>query len=325
MLMVPIQIASQRSGVTAHVIRIWERRYQALVPNRTGTNRRMYSEEEVQRLRMLRELIERGHRIGCLAELPTEKLVLLMQAERSAPETPQTPERVFAVDANPALEATGDYVKACLSAAKGFDGDRLRKLLQRARLQFGQRGTLRLVVAPLIAMTGEAWQEGHLRPGQEHLSTAIIRELLLTPMQGSQTATNAPELVVATPSGEVHELGALLVAASARDLGWHVTYLGCNLPAEEIANCACTRKARAVAISVVYPDHCPQVLLQLCELRKLLPDGISMIVGGRTAAGYRERSEGLRVEWAESLEGLDRLLVSLDRVPRRGKIETATS
>lgn len=316
MLMVPIQIASQRSGVTAHVIRIWERRYRALVPNRTGTNRRMYSEEEVQRLKMLRELTERGHRIGCLAELPTEQLAHLMQEERVVLKGAAVPDRVFAVDASTALETPEDYVTACLAAARGFEGDRLRRLLQRARLQLGQRGLLRLVVAPLICRMGEAWQEGQLRPGQEHMGTAIIRELLLTPVPGSQTAANAPELVVATPSGEVHELGALLVTASARDLGWHVTYLGPNLPAEEIAHCARSRGARAVAISVVYPDHCPQVLQQLRELRKLLPESIAMLVGGRTAAGYRDRSAGLGVEWLESLEGLDRLLVSLDSVPR---------
>jgi MerR family transcriptional regulator, light-induced transcriptional regulator len=321
LMMVPIQIASQRSGVSAHVIRIWERRYQALVPNRTGTNRRMYSEEEVQRLKMLRELTERGHRIGPLAELPTEKLAHLLQEERveqggKAAVAMAEPERLFAVDASPALETTEDYVKACLAAAKGFEGDRLRRLLQRARLQFGQRGMLRQVVAPLIGQMGEAWQEGQMRPGQEHLGTAIIRELLLMPVPGSQTAVHAPELVVATPSGEVHEMGALLVVASARDLGWHVTYLGPNLPAEEIAHCARSRGARAVAVSVVYPDHSPQILQQIRELRKLLPEGISLLVGGRTAGGYRARSEDLQVEWVESFEGLDRLLVTLDRGQR---------
>jgi methanogenic corrinoid protein MtbC1 len=175
---------------------------------------------------------------------------------------------------------------------------------------------LRRVVAPLIGQMGEAWQEGQMRPGQEHLGTAIIRELLLMPVPGSQTAVHAPELVVATPSGEVHEMGALLVVASARDLGWHVTYLGPNLPAEEIAHCARSRGARAVAVSVVYPDHSPQILQQIRELRKLLPEGISLLVGGRTAGGYRARSEDLQVEWVESFEGLDRLLVTLDRGQR---------
>jgi DNA-binding transcriptional MerR regulator/methylmalonyl-CoA mutase cobalamin-binding subunit len=307
MLMVPIQVASQRSGVTAHVIRIWERRYGALAPSRTGTNRRMYSDEEVLRLRLLKELTERGHRIGGIAELPTEALEGLLQGDR------QSAERTFAVDVTPEITTPEQYVEGCLAAAKGFEAERLRRLLQRARLQFGQRGMLRQVITPLIGHLGVSWQDGHLRSGQEHLGTAIIREVLMTPVPGSQTATNAPELVIATPSGEIHELGALLVAASARDLGWRVTYLGPNLPAEEIAACARARNVKAAAVSVVYPEKCSTVLNQLRELRKLLPEGIAMIVGGRTAAGYRAELGDLAIEWAEDLAGLDRMLVSLER------------
>ena len=306
MLMVPIQIASQRSGVTAHVIRIWERRYRALEPTRTGTNRRMYSEEDVRRLRLLGELSTKGHRIGCIAELETEAL------ERLLGEDQPKAARTFLVDASPELATPEDFVNACLAAARAFEGERLRRLLQRARLQFGQRGMLRQVITPLIGLIGVAWQEGHLRSGQEHLGTAIIREVLMTPVPGSHTAANAPELVVATPSGEIHELGALLVASSARDLGWRVTYLGPNLPAEEISSCARARRARVVALSVVYPEHCPTVLAQIRELRKLLPEEITLAVGGRAAPGYRdavERWEG-RIEWLMDLPSLDRLLAA---------------
>jgi MerR family transcriptional regulator, light-induced transcriptional regulator len=290
--------------VTAHVIRIWERRYRALAPTRTGTNRRMYSEEDVRRLKMLGELTARGHRIGCIAELRLDELEHLLQGD-----SPRG-DRSFAVDASPELTTTEDYVAACLTAAKSFEGDRLRRLLQRARLQFGQRGMLRQVIAPLISQIGVAWQEGLLRSGQEHLGTAMIREVLMTPVPGSQTATNAPEIVVATPSGEIHELGALLVAASARDLGWRVTYLGPNLPSEEIAACARARKVRAVALSVVYPENCPTVLAQIRELRKLLPGEILLAVGGRSASGYQAVLgdwEG-KIEWLTDLPSLDRLL-----------------
>ena len=307
-MMVPIQIASQRSGVSAHVIRIWERRYQALVPNRTGTNRRMYSDEEIKRLSLLRDLTERGHRIGALAHLPTEKLGELLQADESAARAQTS----FSVDAGPSLNSASDYVRICLEAAQKFDADRLRRLLQRARLQFGQRGMLRQVIAPLIAQMGLSWQEGEIRPSHEHLGTCVIREILQTPVPGSQTATSAPELIVATPSGETHELGALLVASSARDLGWRVTYLGAGLPAEEIAHCCRERQARAVAISLVYPESCPTILGQLTHLRQLLPDSIAMIAGGRAAPSYQRQLSDLHIEWAHDLAGLDRMLVSLD-------------
>jgi methanogenic corrinoid protein MtbC1 len=119
----------------------------------------------------------------------------------------------------------------------------------------------------------------------------VIRELLLTPVPGSQTAEHAPELVVATPAGELHELGALIVAASARDLGWHVTYLGPNLPVEEISACAIARHATAVALSVVYPENCPVIEEKLRRMRELLPERMRLIVGGRAAEGYRATSD----------------------------------
>ena len=310
MLTVPIQIASQRSGVTAHVIRIWERRYGALAPSRTGTNRRMYSDEDVQRLRLLRELTQNGHRIGSIAELSTEALENLLQQYKGSSPAP-LPERQFSVDAARDLSEPEQYVTACVEAARTFEGDRLRRLLHRARLQFGQRAMLTRVIAPLIRELGESWQEGQLRAGHEHLGTAIIKEVLMTPVPGSQTAVNAGEIIVSTPSGEIHELGALLVAASARDLGWRVTYLGPNLPAEEIAACARARSARAVALSMVYPEHCTAMQAQVRELRRLLPEGIALIVGGRAAASCQQALTGLNVQWAHDLASLDRLLASV--------------
>ena len=75
----PIQHASQLSGLSSHVIRIWERRYNALSPSRTDTNRRMYCDEAIKRLKLLRVLTENGHRIGGVAKLGTEQLEELVK------------------------------------------------------------------------------------------------------------------------------------------------------------------------------------------------------------------------------------------------------
>ena len=69
-----IKVVAQRTGLSAHVIRIWEKRYGAVEPERTGTNRRLYSDEQVERLSLLREITQHGHSIGHVAKLPTEKL-----------------------------------------------------------------------------------------------------------------------------------------------------------------------------------------------------------------------------------------------------------
>lgn len=298
----PIQRASQLSGLSQHVIRIWERRYGAFSPSRTGTNRRMYCDEAIKRLKLLRELTENGHRISRVAQLGTDELEQLAQ---------QCPKRGTDGAAVPNLETAEEYVTACLDAAKRYDAESLRCALLRARLQFGQRGMLHQVICPIIQQIGKDWQQGHLRPSHEHIATAVIRELLITPLPGSQVPAHAPELVVATPAGELHELGALIVAATARDLGWRVTYLGPNLPVEEIAACAIARQARAVALSVVYPEGSAIIEEKLRRMRSLLPAAMGLLVGGRAALGYKERLPDAGIHWAGCLHGLDEALLSI--------------
>lgn len=297
----PIQLASRLSGLSTHVIRIWERRYGALSPTRTDSNRRMYCEEAIKRLKLLRELTEHGHRIGGVAKLPTEDLEMLVKT--TTPETATTP----AVS----LETAEQFVEAAMEAAKKFDSDVLRRVLLQSRFQLGQRGMLHQVICPLIIKIGESWQQGNLRPSHEHIATAVIRELLLTPVPGSQLAMNAAELIVATPAGEIHEIGAMIVAATARDLGWKVTYMGANLPVEEIAVCALARQASAVALSVVYPEGCPVIQEKLRSMRDLLPPTMALIIGGRAAEGYKKRLPDLGIHWAGSLHELDDALLQI--------------
>jgi DNA-binding transcriptional MerR regulator/methylmalonyl-CoA mutase cobalamin-binding subunit len=304
----PIQTASQLSGLSPHVIRIWERRYSALSPSRTCTNRRMYCEEAIERLRLLRELTEGGHRIGSVARLCTDELRKLAN-QQLARGGPPVPPAQASNAATPGLDSPEDFVQLAIEASKVYDSERLSRLLQRARQQFGQRGMLHHVICPLIIHIGEEWQTGNLRPAHEHVATSVIRELLMTPVPGSQTAPNAPEIVITTPAGEMHELGAMMAAATARDLGWKVTYLGPNLPIEEIAACAVARKARAVALSVVYPEKCPVIEDKLHRMRLLLPESVTLLVGGRAARGYQDKLADLSIEWAHSLCELDRILV----------------
>lgn len=299
----PIQVASRRSGVSPHLIRIWERRYGALSPCRSQTNRRQYSEDDIRRLAALRELIERGHRISGIASLCCDELHSLLGKERELaalalprPATPPSP---------------ADCVTACLEAVKTYDGDGARCILQRARLDFGMRCVLRQVIAPLIAAVGHGWQEGEVRIGHEHLCTVVIQEFLLAPVPGSRAAASAPEVVVATPPGEAHDLGAMLAASAARDLGWRVTYLGANLRADEITACALARKARAVALSVVYPDGDPDVAFQLRKLRGLLPASTAIVIGGRAARSYETQMDDLELLWAHTLPDFDMLLGTL--------------
>ncbi len=295
-----ILVASRRSGLSQHVIRAWEKRYQVLSPCRCEKNQRLYSDEDIERLKLLRELTQHGHRIGRIAAACTETLHDLV-AKGNQPNAKVC-----------TLDKPIDFIEACRKAIQSYESDKLRCLLDHARQHLGHRCSLRQVVCPLIAQVGEAWREGHLGEAEEHLNTAVVREFLAAPIAGALLPANAPELIVTTPAGTSHELGALLVAATARDLGWRVTYLGTSLPASEISKVAQARHAKAVALSIVYPPGCASVLDELKKLRSLLPVTVAILVGGRAAAAYRQPlDQEVGYHWVNDLDEFEQRITSL--------------
>jgi methylmalonyl-CoA mutase cobalamin-binding subunit len=94
-------------------------------------------------------------------------------------------------------------------------------------------------------------------------------------------------MVVSTPAGQWHELGALVATATAAAQGWRVTYLGPNLPADDIAAAATQTGAKIVALSIVYPGDDPNVGHELRKLRRFLGANVALLVGGRAAGNYQ--------------------------------------
>lgn len=286
-----ILVASRRSGLSQHVIRAWEKRYQLLSPCRCERNQRLYTDEDIERLRMLRDLTQQGHRISRIATACLDTLRDLI-AKGAEPNSARTLD----------LNKPCDVMKGCLGAVQTYDAEKLRCLLDHARVYLGHRLTLNQVVAPLIEYIGEAWRAGAVGEAQEHLHTTVVREFLASPIAGAQVPRNAPEMIVTTPAGTSHELGALIVAATARDLGWRVTYLGPSLPAMEIAKVVDARNARAVALSLVYPPGCETVAGELRQLRQLLPEPTAILLGGRATASYRQMlNDDESFEWVSDL------------------------
>ena len=296
-----IQAAAEKTGLSAHVIRVWERRYGAVTPQRTESGRRLYSEGEVARLDLLRRLTLDGHGIGHVARLPQETLQSLMAAgsvPRVPAEAQTAPEEGWLADA--------------LKAVRALDEMALDAVFERGELALGAQGVLRRLIAPLAKEIGERWRDGDITAAHEHFATAVIRLVLGRLAKPFAASLTAPVIVVATPAGQIHELGALLAAASAANLGWRVVYLGASLGAAEIAGAARLRGARAVALSVVYPEDDAALAEELARLRELLPD-IPIIVGGRAAPGYRGLFDGIRARMAGDLGELGDILDGLRR------------
>jgi methanogenic corrinoid protein MtbC1 len=120
-----------------------------------------------------------------------------------------------------------------------------------------------------------------------------------------------PRLVVSTPSGEDHELGAMLAAVIAAGEGWRITYLGPNLPAEDIAQAALALHATAVALSVVYPQNLPGAESELRQLRGRLPAGVSIIVGGHAFGSHSTALRETGALWIDDLREFPAVLAKL--------------
>lgn len=307
----PIRAVARLTGLSAHVIRIWEQRYRAVEPQRTPTNRRLYRQEHIERLNLLRDVTEGGHSIGQVAHLPTEQLrQIAAGAARSTSGATPSPTGVPVPDA---------WVEECLAAIRSLDARALDGALQRGARELGALGVLQRVVAPLTQAIGEAWRNGVLTAAHEHFATAALRVFLGKAASPFGSLAHAPVLVVATPAGQVHELGALLVGAMAADLGWQVTYLGASLPAAEIAGAACQCRARAVALSLVYPEDDPRLEGELACVRQSLPPEVTLLVGGRALPAYRGVVTSLGAVPIDSLVHLGATLDGLRKVRGTGR------
>lgn len=304
-----IQAVARRTGLSPHVIRIWEKRYAAVVPGRTGTRRRLYSDEQVARLVLLRRITQAGHGIGSVARLPIERLRELA-AEGAAADAISDRNASAATIAENGGEAE-KMLGRCLEAVRALDADVLGKTLSEAEVALGSQGMLHRVAAPLSRRIGDLWREGIITAAHEHFASAVLRTWLAQAARSYAADAAAPCLVVATPAGQFHELGALLVGALAANLGWQVTYLGTSLPAPEIAGAVRQSRARAVALSLVYP--CDDVRLggELERLRHLLPPEVAIVAGGQAVPSYREALDRIGALQPADLSGLGTALDSL--------------
>jgi MerR family transcriptional regulator, light-induced transcriptional regulator len=299
-----IKAVSRRTGLTAHVIRVWEKRYGAVKPGRTVTNRRLYSDDEVERLGLLRDVTRAGHSISAVAGLPAEKLrQLATPPEDGNAATPHPP-------------GTPPLIDECLAAVKRLDAHALESALKRGATELGAQGVLQRVIAPLAQNLGELWRNGAITAAHEHFASAVIRVFLGHTAHSFAGSETAPALVVATPSGQLHELGALLAGAAAANMGWRVIYIGASLPAAEIAGAVRQNRARAVALSLVYPDDDPRLEGELARLRELLGPEVPLLIGGRAAPAYRDTLEQLN---ALPIRDLDHLCAALDEIRKPAK------
>jgi len=279
----PIRYVVNQTGLTHHVIRAWEKRYGVVCPDRTPTNRRLYSDADIRRLRQLRQAVEAGHSISRLAGLSTDSLALLAPDGNALSAESAAPNSGLSGDVSVAA-----LLKDGLAAVCGLDADALESTLTRAAVHLTRAVTLEGVILPLLRIIGDRWATGNLKIVNEHMATAVIGSFLRDLLRDTETPPNSPKILVATPVGQWHEMGALATAVTAADCGWAAHYFGPNLPAEEIAAAAGHLRVRAVALSIVYVAGSSRLARELKKLRRCLDGSIPLVIGGNATGTLNE-------------------------------------
>jgi MerR family transcriptional regulator, light-induced transcriptional regulator len=291
----PIRAVSKLTGISVDTLRAWERRYAVVEPERDERGR-LYSEADVERLRLLRQLVEQGHAIGRVAALTSEELrALLTRGPDPVPYDGPSP-------------AAPTDLGALVAAVDRFDAPVLRRELSRLAAILPARTLAREVALPLLQHVGEGWHDGRYSVAQEHLVTAELRSLIGALARLHAVPEGAPRLLLATLTGEQHELGTLVAALVASGSGFQALYLGPGLPPVEVVGAARRVAPRAVVLGFTGVESAPEGLAALAEVARTLPAAVECWVGGAGAVVAARSLPGGRVLLLEDLDAYERHL-----------------
>jgi methylmalonyl-CoA mutase cobalamin-binding subunit len=278
----PIQIVTRRTGVSADVLRVWEKRYAVVTPVRSTSGRRLYSDADIERLRLLVQATRTGRPIGQVAALPPTALVALLEQEAPTLHRPRQRGRAAAA-APTAPSAADDLLDGCIRAIGDFDAVALDLQLRRAIVALSADDFLDAVVVPLVDHLRMRVLDGSLRRPHAHLAHAVLRRVLDHVVATATAPLHSRDLVVAPLGAHAHELDALIVAAAAAAEGWRVTYVGAGVPAEDVAETVQHVDGHVLALSLAASSGDRVIPRELRRLRALLPARVEFLVVATTA------------------------------------------
>jgi DNA-binding transcriptional MerR regulator/methylmalonyl-CoA mutase cobalamin-binding subunit len=286
-----IAAVERDTGLSKDVLRMWERRYGFPLPDRDANGERIYPAEQVERLRLIKRLMDHGHRPGKLIDKPTEELISL------APRRPAT---------QPASESpeAGDLAEL-LALIKQHDAGGYQRAMQQRLARRGLQRFIEDTIAPLTRMVGDAWEDGSFEVFEEHLFAEQTKRLLRQTIAALPGPAPAPRILLTTAPDEQHVLGLLMVEALFALEGADCISLGTQMPLLEIGRAAAAHRADVVALSFSsgFPQRQIPALLQ--QLRMILSPAVALWVGGGGIARLAEM-DGILM-----LNGLDDALTAL--------------
>ncbi len=258
-----IKDIEQLSGIKAHTLRIWEQRYEILIPKRTPTNIRYYDDADLRLVLNIAFLNRNDIKISKIARMSEVEIC----------------ERVRQI-ADSSLEFP-NQMNALIIAMVELDEERFEKIISTNTLQFGFENTMLNIVWPFLYRIGILWQTGNINPAHEHFMSNLIRQKLVVAIDGQMPPKNpyAKKYLMFLPEGELHELSLLFAAYIIKARYNRVIYLGQNLPLEDVGTIIQTYKPHyVVTVAMNFPTEV-DILHFLDELKEQCPDQDILLSG----------------------------------------------
>lgn len=262
--MYTIKTVTSLTGINTETLRAWERRYGTVTPIRDGKGRRLYTQQDVERLTLLMTATQQGFTISKIAELSNDQLQDLLNANQDP------------------LKASQElFFVRIVDALLQFRMDLCEDLLRRALVAMEPLSYAREILLPTLQKVGNLWHEGKLTIAQEHMFSACVKRIVLSMVNHAQPLSGPnPGVMFATISGEHHEFGILLSCWLAASQRCRCYYIGPDLPWEELLNAGIRLKPAVIVISVVNSPPDEKVVRNLSQLSEALPKDIQLWIGG---------------------------------------------
>lgn len=214
-----IKELEQLSGIKAHTIRIWEKRYQLIDPSRTSTNIRYYSDDDLKKIINVSLLNNHGFKIsriaGMRADEITRKVLELSESKSDA----------------------SIHIDQLVVSMIDMEEEAFEKILNTLMLRYSFKNVITNIIYPFLEKIGVLWQTGHITPAHEHFMSNLIRQKLIVAIDGLPIPPkDGRKVLLFLPEGEFHELGLLFYHYMARSAGWRTYYLGQNVPHRDLVS-----------------------------------------------------------------------------------------
>lgn len=275
-ILLPINAVERETGVTKELLRMWERRYGFPAPLRDAQGDRIYPMDQVNKLRLLRRLVDYGFRPGKIInnDLPELERLLRSQGKSGQDTAPMETE--------------------LLEALKTRDSAQLHDYLAHQLTRLGLQRFITDFLQPATTVIGDAWMHGAVAVHEEHLFTEQVQTLVRQAIGNLRDARKPPRILLATPPGETHTLGLLMIEAMLRLDDVDAVCYGAEMAVRDISQAVQRSKINIAAISFSASFPTTKAIEFLEELRFRLPLAIDIWAGGASLRSTRRSVEAVR-------------------------------